>query len=521
MRTAVTFNRVVITVCICALALVNLQCGQDRRENGTGSSTLTIHVPDLDERALGPAGYRPSSGVWFLVFLGLTVDPDGSEVLRPRLLDRWDHTPDYVEWSGHVREGVRWDDGVPVTAEDVKFSLELWTDEEVWYEHPSFEEIRILDEQTFQVIFKEPVTRTISTFDWLPMLPKHLLETLEPERIFSWPFWIQPVGNGPYRYRRHVPAVMTEFAVNPDYYGNPPNVPRVVLRYGGNGLTELLSGNVDVASRLTPMQALQLAEDSRFRLYHSIAYRSHVAIVWNHRIPMFQDADVRKALTMAIDRRELNRTLNHPDDAPIFDVPATRRHHLRGVVPDPLPFAPERAARLLASAGWVDTNNDGIREKDGQDFQLTLSTTEKTAAQAVYIQEQFRRAGVRMEISTYDRNVLMPIIQETHDFDAAIHTYNHLKEFGEFRASGYENPEASRLQDIIWFTIDQEEADKHLREFWRIFEEEMPITYLHPMLSYTAVHRRVRGMRNDTDLFSLVEHLSIEDGSGKPIQGEL
>ena len=86
-----------------------------------------------------------------------------------------------------------------------------------------------------------------------------------------------------------------------------------------------------------------------------------------------------------------------------IDVPAKKRHHLQGMVPDPLPFAPERAAQLLVRAGWVDTDNDNIREKNGQEFRFTLSTTATELAQAVYIQDQFRRAGIRMEISTYDR----------------------------------------------------------------------------------------------------------------------
>jgi ABC-type transport system substrate-binding protein len=229
-----------MTVCICVLASINLNCGRERGESGAESSTLTIHLPDTDERSLGPAGYRPSSGVWFLVFLALTLDQDGTEVLRERLLDHWEHTPDYAEWTVRVREGLRWDDGVPVTAEDVKYSLELWTDDEVLYENPSFEEIIVHDNQTLTIAFKKPVTRTIATFDWLPILPKHLLESLEPEDIFGWPFWIQPVGNGPYRYQRHVPDVMTEFTVNPEYYGERPNIPGIVLRYGGNGVTELL-----------------------------------------------------------------------------------------------------------------------------------------------------------------------------------------------------------------------------------------------------------------------------------------
>jgi len=212
----------------------------------------------------------------------------------------------------------------------------------------------VVDIHTLRITFQEPVAATISDFSWLAMLPKHVLEGLDPEQMFSWPFWVQPIGNGPYRYVRHVPGVMTELAANPAYYGETPKIPTVTLRYGGNPLVELLSGNVDLASSITPLQAVQLAADPRFRVYHSLrANPRDVAIVWNHRNPLFRDVEVRMALTMAIDRRELHRVIHFPDDLPIFDVPALKRHHLQGAVPDPLPFDPERAARLLASAGWA------------------------------------------------------------------------------------------------------------------------------------------------------------------------
>ena len=120
-----------------------------------------------------------------------------------------------------------------------------------------------------------------------------------------------------------------------------------------------------------------------------------------------------------------------------------------------------------------------------------------------------------MEISTYDRSALKQKTREPHDFDAAIQTYNYIEQFGEFRSSGYKNPAMSRLRDPICHTIDQEAADRDLRQLWRIFEAEIPVTYLHQTLSYLAAHRRVKGMRNDADLFSNVEHLSIEDERGE------
>ena len=503
------FNPRVIQLFICLIALANAQCGGDRRVTQTDPGTLTIHVADQDERVLGPLGANP----WFLVFLGLADGSERSGDPQPRLLDRWEHTSDYTEWTVHLRRDVVWNDGVPVTAQDVKFSLELWTDPEVLYENRWFERITVLDSHTLRITFKEPVSGTIFDFSWLAMLPKHVLDTLDLEQIYSWPFWVQPIGNGPYRYVRHVPKTMTELEANPDYYGEKPKIPRVVLRYGGNALIELLSGNVDIVNGITPLQAVQLAADPRFRTYHSFrANPRDVAIVWNHRNPLFRDVDVRRALTMSIDRRELHRVLNYPDDLPIFDVPALPRHYARGVVPDPLPFDSGRAARLFARAGWVDTDNDDILERGGQEFRFTLAIAAEESAEAVYIQDQLRRVGIVMEIATYDRGALRERTR-ARDFDATIAQYNYLEAFDDFSVSGYKNAEVSRLRDAAWFSIDQEDVDKHLRELWPIFGAEIPITYLHPAIVFLAAHRRVGGLQNNRDLFRTVEHLWFEDGS--------
>ena len=120
-----------------------------------------------------------------------------------------------------------------------------------------------------------------------------------------------------------------------------------------------------------------------------------------------------------------------------------------------------------------------------------------------------------MEISTYDRSALISRTR-AEDFDAVISQINFIEGFGEFQLSGYKNPEISRLRDAAWFTIDRNEMDKHMRELWQLFGAEIPITYLHPQLVFLAAHRRVKGMENNRDLFSIVEHLWIEDDGREP-----
>jgi peptide/nickel transport system substrate-binding protein len=488
-----------------AVALGTAGCSGDRRFTGDVEHILTIHLADRDERALGPMGAYP----WFLVFLGIADGFDSAEAV-PELIDRWDHSPDYSEWTLHVREGVVWNDGAPVTAEDIKFSLELWTASNIGYEARHFDTVTVLDSHTLRVGMKQPVASTPFVYTWLPVVPKHVLDTLDTSDFFSWPFWIQPVGNGPYRYSRHIPATMTELRANPDYHGEPPRIATVVLRYGGNALTELLSGNVDVATGLAPIEIVRLRRDSRFTIYYSLGIPTVRAIAWNHRNPLFQEARVRRALTMAIDRQALLKVLEYPEEVPIVDVPALPRHYRQGVVPSPLPFAPDSALSLLAEAGWYDVDDDGILEKDGREFRFTLAVSENESAQAVFIQEQLRRVGVEAEVDVYDTSAWRQRAR-IGGFDATIWPYGYINHFSDFAISGYRNAEISALRDSAWYTIDRAVHDRYMQDFWRQFAREMPITYLHPLVRYEVAWRRVKGLENGMDFVRNVEHLWIEE----------
>jgi peptide/nickel transport system substrate-binding protein len=464
---------------------------------------LTIHVADIDERAMGPLGMR-----WFLVFLPLVEGDEGVDG-EPRLLESLEHNDDFTDWTLRVRPGLLWDDGEPVTADDIRFSLELWTNPNIGYEYAFYDSLEVIDSHTLRMTFPSPPPSSPFVYNWLAMVPEHRLADNAIDSLFSWPFWIEPVGNGPFRYVRHIPDVMTELEPNPRYYGEAPSIERVILRYGGNAITELLSGNADLADGLDPMQIGRLREDPRFRVYHR-RDRAAKAIAWNHRMELFQDTRVRRALTLAIDRAGLHRAINYPADLAIFDVPILPRHEEAGVVPPPLPYDPVEADRLLTEAGWIDTDNDGVRERDGREFRFSLLLDENDSAQAVYLEAAFRNLGVAMEIRALDRSMFRASLR-SGDFEAGLWDYNYVESFDEFRLEGYRNEEIQALRDLAWFTIDRERADAALAEMWEIFGEEVPITYLHPKVSFFAAHRRVLGIENDMDVLAQVEHFRLAE----------
>jgi peptide/nickel transport system substrate-binding protein len=448
------------------------------------------------------------------MFIPLVDWDDEEGQPQPRLSERWEHSNDYTEWTFYLSKDVKWHDGKPVTAHDVKFSLELFTDPNILYEHRVFEEITVIDNFTCRIRSNRPFNALV-TCTWYGICPRHLLEGLKTEKFHSWEFWTRPVGNGPYRYVRHVPKTMVELEANPDYYRGKPKIERVVLKFGGNPLTELLSGNVDAVNDLPPLEAVKIAKDSRFNMYHTFDFIKVFAIMWNPRNNLFRNPAVRRALTLAINRRELHRVLNFPDNIPIFDVPITKGQFHRGEVPAPLPYDPEQAKRLLDEAGWFEVKKDSVRENNGREFRFSLLVNPERTLGAVYIQDQFRKVGIRMEIVILDRS-LLKTRKRLHEFDAClfdIFFHEYKEDLGV-----YDNPEFERLLENAYWAPTLDQSDIAIRKLWPIFRTDVPLTCLYPRVMLNIVHRRIRGLKspNWADPGRFMEQLWIEEESGEP-----
>ena len=513
-------NHTLIIACICLIALSNFRCGRGNERTPSNKSTITVLYPS-DERVLGPYWEMPAK---FLMFLPLVTEDSLGRPWVGRLAERWEHSPDFRLWTFHLRRDVRWHDGVPVTAHDIRFSLELFANpdilfDNVWHEMESF---TILDDFTFKMTFKKPVDALDS---WRVYYPKHLLEKLDPKEFWKWEFWTQPLGNGPYRYVRHVPKIMVELEANADFYGGKPKIDRVVLKLGGSApLVELMSGNVDALTSINRADLPKLGQDPRFRVYHHTPTIWLIALLWNHRHHIIRDSAVRRALTLAINRRELHQVLNLPENLLIFDVIFTTPQYWRGELPEPLPYDPEMAKRLLEQEGWRDIDGDGVRELDGEELRFTAlvpggatSWAPGTQQAAIYIQEQFRRVGIRMELQELESSLVRERLH-SGDFEAGFFRFfngvdSHIKWLGEDSWIGYENSQVARLLDIAEITMDPAEGDRIYRELMPMFRADLPITFLYPQVWTVVAHRRLKGLINQfrVDPVTCMEYLWLEE----------
>ena len=488
------------------VALSTLACG------GAPDAALSRASTVVLAHCCGPQALNPSTGQTsrFLLFLPLVAWDESGE-LEGRLARSWETSEDHRVWTYHLRTDVRWHDGVPVTAHDVEFTLELLMHPDVAYYPAGTMSPTVIDDSTIVVRYAG-----IPRDWWTVYYPRHLLDGLDPAEFYDWEFWLQPVGNGPYRFVRYVPETLMEFEANPDHYRGEPSIKRVVLKFGGPGATELLSGAVD-AAEVDNASLARLAADSRFRFYHATSGAAR-AIYWRNDHPLFADARVRRALTLAIDRRELLAALSLPESTPLVDGVYTERQLRRGQLPDPLPHDPAEARRLLEASGWRDPGTGGVRERDGRAFRFTALVDAATggARLAELVQAQLREVGVRMEVQPLETAVVQERLA-SGAFEAAVSFVVGVPAmlrmtFGEGSPLVYRSPRMTELIERAVETAHPERLDEIYLEIAEILRRDQPVTFLHWMMFTTVAHRRLQGLsspwRADPAMF--MEELWVE-----------
>ena len=314
----------------------NIGCKKNKETTSSEDSITILYIGD--ERIFHQNYWGMEATYW--IFLPLVFD-DEKGGIKPVLAESWTHTDDYKTWTVKLRKDIFWHDGVQMTAEDVKFTVDLKNKISA---NATIFTCEVIDDFTFKFIFDNP-SSDLDT--WEVYYPKHLLKDLDPDNYHNWDFWIKPIGNGPYKFVRSTPKTMVEVEANPAYFGKHPKIKKAILKFSQNpSLQELLSGNVDAITYVPRNYLFKIEGDDRFKSYHWYGGTTE-AIFWNHNNPLFSEAKVRKALTMAINRKELSKVLNYPENIPIYDVLTTRRQRANEDVTAPILYDFNKAITLL------------------------------------------------------------------------------------------------------------------------------------------------------------------------------
>ena len=280
------------------------------------------------------------------------LDYDENLDLVPGLAESVEPDESRLVYTVRLRPGARWEDGTPVSAEDVKVTLEALLDPKTpaLYRRSLFaelEKVDVLDPRTARATFRKAYAAQRDAFN-MPLLPAHVYRGTD---VATNPANRRPLATGPYRLASWEGPTI-RLVRNTQYFGTAPAYEQVVLRVvpeSSSAFQGLLTGALD-ETRLNAAQRPEAAKAGTIRetVYDEIAY---TYIAWNNRLPQFSDARVRRALTMLLDRagiaRELYGGLAKPANGPLppglwpHDPPLS-----------PLPYDRAAAAALLDEGGW-------------------------------------------------------------------------------------------------------------------------------------------------------------------------
>ena len=443
-----------------------------------------------------------------------------------RLARSWSWSPDSLAIAFHIDSLARWHDGRPVRAADVAFTYDLYTDSAVASTVASLladiDSVTVRDSLTpvFWFSHRSPEQFATAAFQ-MRILPEHLLSKIARKDIQSSSFARAPVGSGPFRFVRWVPRQLIELEANTDYHLGRPHLDRVIWSVAPDNnaaFMRLLSGDADFVEYMRPGDFEPLAGHPELKTvrYPSLIYGF---LLFNERDPhdrkrphpIFDDRTVRRALTMAIDRRGLVRsiydTLAVPAIGPFTEALSTYDSTIHQI-----PYDPDSAAVLLDASGWRDADGDGWRQKNGHQLRFTIivpsSSTPRMRA-AVIMQEMFRKVGVRAEIEQMD----FPTHgnrQEERDFDASMNTMSSdgvpstIRQLWSTAAvtegsnyGSYESPRFDALVDSAASEMDPVKAGAYYRQAYQLLADDAPAIWLFEPLSFAAMQRRIHpvGMR--------------------------
>jgi oligopeptide transport system substrate-binding protein len=347
---------------------------------------------------------QPDGRVARMMFEGLTNLQHPQLTVKPAAATRWDISPDQLTYTFHLREDAKWSDGAPVTAHDFVYS---WTRilkpatasryashlyhlvngqayNEGKVSDPALVGVQALDDRTLEVKLAYPVPffLQLTAFYTLLPIPQHVVEKYGTE-------WTEPpqvVGNGPFRLVEHRRHARMEFVRNEHYWNAPAvRLDRVTAYSIDDNYTSAnlyKAGVIDfIPSRNVPVEFVPQLH-GRYEDLISAPMLANYYYLLNVTRPPLTDTRVRRALSMAIDRRAITDELLRGGEVPAAHfVPLG----VPGYTSPPGPeFNPEQARKLLAEAGFP--NGEGFRE-----MRILFNTSDKHRKIAEAIQQMWMK----------------------------------------------------------------------------------------------------------------------------------
>jgi peptide/nickel transport system substrate-binding protein len=361
---------------------------------------------------------------WRLADVGPDETSLGHDSFVPKLAQEWEFSEDSLTILFRLNPAGRWHDGTPVSARDVTFTFDVYRDTIInALPRSRLDRIASVTEQDpTTVAFRFTERYPEQFFDavyHMRILPHHLLDTIPRTALSSHPVARNPVGSGPFRFGHWDTGEAIELVADSAFFGGRPGVRRLLWRFSSDVstmVTQLAAGEVDVLYPVTGLENIDRVKrepdlrtlDVQSNAYAYVAFNFRDPADLDRPHPLFADRQLRRALTMAVDRAAIVRGVM--GDAGVVPVgPVTAGHWIWDDDIEQLPYDPDRARSLLSELGWSDSDADGVLDRNGQplSFELLMTSTSVLRVRsAVFLQEQLKQLGIDLVVQTLEPNAV-------------------------------------------------------------------------------------------------------------------
>jgi peptide/nickel transport system substrate-binding protein len=351
------------------------------------------------------------------------LSTDDNETFIPLLAEKWETSPDGMEWTVTLRQGVKFHDGTDFNADAVKFNYDrILNDKDNGWNTTFSDDIDNVEKvDDFTVKFHLKRNDVFFAFacmaDWgaIQVSPKAIQD-------YGADYGKHPSGTGPFTFKSFEADAQVEYAANPNYWGGAPVLDGIKVRIIPESSTrniELQAGTVDIAFDLQ-VQDVQELEGSDVTIEKRFTPSANL-IALNVSTGPTAELAVRKAIALAVDRDSmLSQMLDNIPEKSWSGVAKVSPYYDESV--PTVNYDPEQAKQILEQAGWV-AGSDGMRSRDDQPLKVIILSTDYTTWNQFnqVIQEQLRAVGIDSDLQTLEWGSYLDKWRDTDEWHVSFH----------------------------------------------------------------------------------------------------
>lgn len=415
---------------------------------------------------------------------------------------------DLLTYTIKIRDDVTFHDGQELTVDDVIFTIDsILDDENASYLKADFIHVIAMNkvnDTTMTIQLDKPFTPLLDKLT-VPILPKH---AFEGQDMRTATFNQEPIGAGPYIIEKWDKGTSVTLKAYPTFFGTKASIEKVIFKFIPDSnvrALQLKSGEVDIAL-LDPNQVEELSKVEQLKMYEveSADYRG---VLFNMKYPLWEDVNIRKAMSYAIDRTGIVKGILHGYGTEAYSP--LQKHDFVNEAIERYAYNVDKANALLEQSGWL-LAMDGFRYKDGQKLGFTITapiTDTVRVNMANYVAQGYQAVGADVEVAALDWNNI--VIDEAEAFivgwgspyDADHHTYSlfHSSQSSVTSAGynygSYMNTKVDALLEDGRTTVDSNKRKDVYMALQQELAEDPPFAYFAYVDAVFGINKNISGVK--------------------------